>query len=149
MKNKLDLGPDSGLATLTLPANTTHYLDDSNSFVHLDAIVAGFGFDKVQTNYDKITYQEDLKVTGSSSGKLTKLKVKTISKKDCEKGIRRPITDTRMCAMIAESEEGVPRGFCYVSRYQEIFYLLSYFVSVCVKHLNLMRVYVVIELILL
>ena len=129
MKEKLNLGSDLGLAKLNLPPNTTHHLDDSNSFVHLDAMVAGFGFDNVQTNFDDIMYDEDLEVTGSSSGKLTKLKVKTISKEDCEKGIDQPIEDTRMCVIIAERKEGVPRGFCYVSsrirRYFSLFYLAT------------------------
>ena len=96
MKDKLNLGPDFGLTKLNQPPNTTHHLDD-DSFVHLDTIVAGFGWENVEINLENITSIDDIEINGSSSGKMMKLKMKTISKDDCEKSHREHSTVRHDC----------------------------------------------------
>ena len=117
LKEKLNLDENSSLGKLNLPPNTKDGLNDSNSFAEQEAIITGFGWDKVQI---KIDFWGDLGIfnvstDGSSTGKLMKAKAKIVSSDICEMIVSHPVEDSQLCASIVEHGKDVTQGVCNVS----------------------------------
>ena len=116
LEKKIDLGPDSGLAKLPLPLNTKLGLNAKNSLATKEAMIAGFGWDKVEIKTVEMEHVGKFQTEeGSSSGKLLKAKARILANNVCQRYFVSTFLDSQLCANIVEHDKKVDQGVYTVS----------------------------------
>lgn len=127
LKQKLNLGPNSNLTKLELPPSSEKKLTSNNSYAGMEALVSGFGWDKVTLTpvkdaNNKTKYKED----GSSDGKLLKAKALVIENTKCQSLYPKyVIHNNQICARLIQHPPNVNQGVCSVSFNIALFFLMK------------------------